>query len=74
MNNSKYPILDRLIYERGIKRKTICSAIGVSPRTFTNKMSGVSEFSWSEVCKIQSKFFPDVSKEKLMQKNENKSA
>lgn len=57
---AKYPVLERKILERGIKKKTIADAINVSYRTLMNKMHGNVAFKWDEVCTIQERFLPDM--------------
>lgn len=61
----RYPNLVSEIAKRGIKKKVIAKKIGVSERAFYNKMIGVSEFTWPEICIISSAFFPDIEKEFL---------
>ena len=56
----KYPILTGKIAERGIAKTKIAEAIGVSYRSFHNKMDGNTSFTWDEVCMIQERFFPDM--------------
>lgn len=60
-----YPNLAAEIARRGIKKKAICEAIGVTYRCLHNKMNGVTPITWDEACKIQQEFFPDVSKDVL---------
>ena len=61
----KYPNLERLIAERGVKKSVISKKLGVTERALYNKMKGKAEFTWSQICGIQCTFFPDVSKEEL---------
>lgn len=61
----KYPVLTGEIARRGMIRSRMAKAIGVSPRSFYNKMTGKAPFTWEEVCTIQSQFFPDITKEEL---------
>lgn len=63
----KYPALEGKIAERGIKKTAIAGRLDITDRSFYNKMTGVSAFTWEEVVAIQSTFFPDVPKEYLMQ-------
>lgn len=65
INSVKYPNLERLIVERGIKKSVISKKLGVSERTLYNKLKGKVEFTWSQICGIQVNFFPDISKEYL---------
>ena len=56
----KYPVFAGKIAERGIAKTKMAEAIGVSNRTFRNKMEGITSFTWDEVCVIQERFFPDM--------------
>lgn len=60
-----YPTLSGEISKRGIKKRAIANAIGVSDRTLNNKMRGITEFTWPEVSKIRNTFFPDLSVDEL---------
>ena len=62
----KYPVLAGKIVERGIAKTKIAEAIGVSGRSFKNKMDGVTNFTWDEVCIIQDRFFPDMQMKELL--------
>ena len=55
-----YPVLTAEIAKREIKRKHVAEIIGINERTLRNKMSGKTDFTWLEVNKIQSTFFPDI--------------
>ena len=56
------------LFDRGIKMKVVADAIGVSTKALYNKIEGRSPFTWSEACVIQSRFFPDISKDELFVK------
>lgn len=58
------------IARRGIKKKAIADAIGIKERTFYNKLKGESSFTWEEICKMNNRFFPDMTKEDLMRRVE----
>lgn len=45
----KYSFLEAKITERGIKKAAISAAIGVTPKSFNNKLAGKSPFTWPEV-------------------------
>jgi len=59
--NSVYPTLVGEIARRGIKKTVIAERLGISERTFYNKLAGNAQFTWPEVCKINSYFFPDMA-------------
>jgi hypothetical protein len=53
------------LFDRGIKMKVVADAIGVSTKALYNKIAGRSSFTWNEACIIQSRFFPDRTKDDL---------
>lgn len=59
-----YPVLIGEISKRGIKKSVIASRIGLSERCLYNKLSGMSSFTWEEICTITECFFPDFAKDK----------
>ena len=60
-----YPNLAKAIVEREIRLRTIAESIGITERALRNKLTGATEFTWKEVCTIQTRFFPDQTKEEL---------
>lgn len=60
-----YPTLVGEIAKRGIKKSAIAKRIGISDRALYNKLSGSASFTWEEVVKINSCFFPDFAPDKL---------
>lgn len=61
----RYNYLEGKIAERGIKKTDIAKAIGIVPRTLSNKLNGTVAFSWNEVIVIRDEFFPEESLEAL---------
>ena len=61
----KYPTLEGEISRRGIKKKAIASALKISPKALSNKLTGKTPFTWPEACKTQEVFFPDVEMQRL---------
>jgi len=57
--------LEGQMVERGIAPKEIADRLEIAERTFRNKLKGITEFTWLEVCIIQGEFFPDITKEEL---------
>ena len=55
-----YPILEREIAGRGIKKKTIAESINICNKSLNNRLSGRVPFTWPEVLKIRNQFFPDM--------------
>ncbi len=60
-----YPTLEKEIAGRGIKKKVIAESIGVCYKSLNNKLSGRVPFTWPEVSKIRSQFFPDITPDAL---------
>ena len=44
----------------------VSEKLGIQGRTFRNKLNGITDFTWSEVCTLH-KLFPQFSKEELFQ-------
>ncbi len=59
-----YPILEAEIAKNGITKKEIAEAIGITPRAFSQKLTGKSDLRYSEIQCIR-KFFPDIPLEQL---------
>lgn len=66
-----YPKMEEKIATRGIKKKTIAGRLGISERCLYNKLKGVTPFVWPEVEILQKDFFPDMTKEQIMCKEES---
>lgn len=62
-----YPNLVGECARKGIRMADIADAIGCTQRAMTNKMQGRTCFTWPEVDVIQRRFFPDLTKDYLMQ-------
>jgi hypothetical protein len=57
--------LKTALFDRGTRMRVVADAIGVSTKALYNKIEGRSRFTWNEACIIQSRFFPDISKDDL---------
>lgn len=66
-----FPNLRAEMARSDIDGVTVADIIGVSTRTFRNKMSGKTEFSRSEMFTIKRKIFPGHTVEYLFTENEN---
>lgn len=53
------------LFDRGVRMRVVADSIGVSTKALYNKIDGRSRFTWNEACIIQSRFFPDISKDDL---------
>lgn len=60
-----YPILRAELAKRGVKKSAVAKALNISYRSFANKLSGQTAWTWPEVCKVNDIFFPDMDKETL---------
>lgn len=65
MMGKEYRNLKAEMERFGISTKNIAECIGKNERTVRNKLNGDTDFSWSETCKIQHEFFPEISKDYL---------
>ena len=65
-----YPVLRAEIAKRGVKKTAIARALGISNGAFHNKMRGTTDFTWPEVCKMNTIFFPDMDKDTLFAEGE----
>ena len=63
-----YPVLEGKIAEKGIMKKRVAEALNITPHALRNKLSGKTEFTWNEVVNLQASFFPETTKEALMQR------
>lgn len=69
-----YPALAAEIARRGIKKKAIADALGICNRSLNNKLAGRVSFTWDEVKRIRSQFFPDMTADKLFESVKDKTA
>lgn len=60
-----FPNLKAEIARKSLKEKDIAKKIGLSAKTFSNKMRGHSDFTLREMLAIKKYFFPDFSLEYL---------
>jgi len=65
-----FPNLKAEMARKKIDGLTLSVAIGCTPKTFSNKLSGKSEFTRSEIFTIQKEFFPKLSVDYLFSENE----
>lgn len=56
----------------GVNDADVAKLIGVSDRTFRNKINGKSEFGVKQAMQIRRKFFPDLDIEYLFGENSEK--
>ena len=62
------------VFPNLVSEIAISSALGISNRTFYNKMSGLVPFTWPETCIIRDVFFPDMDKDDLFTKLDTSEA
>lgn len=56
-----FPVLEAEIAKRGIRKKDIAAVLKLTPRSFSQKMTGKVGFWYDEACTIQKTFFNDVT-------------
>ena len=64
-----YPELEAGLLKREIRKKEVSEFLGIVPETLSKKLSGKNSFTLDEAFAIHSKWFNDISIEKLFQKN-----
>lgn len=60
-----YPNLEAEISKSGIKKHDIARELGLSSKSFSNKITGKTDFWYKEICYIQERIFPHITKEEL---------
>ena len=63
-----YPELVSAMAKRRIARTTVANGIGISPRTLYAKLMGETDFTLSEANAIHAMFFPDMDKDTLFKR------
>ena len=64
-----YPTLKAEIAKAGILEKDIAERIGITPRSFSDKINGKTDWNWTEAVTIHA-CFPNIEMLELF-KNEN---
>ena len=64
MNKPVFPVLEAELSRRGIKKKDVAKELGISNKCMSNKMTGKTELTLSEILSIQ-KIIPDVTIDEL---------
>ncbi|QHI72870.1 XRE family transcriptional regulator [Aminipila terrae] len=52
---------------KNVTRADLLELLNVSEKTLRNKISGTTDFTWSEAKKIRNTFFPDQDYDKLFE-------
>lgn len=60
-----FPNLRAEMARKGIDGKNMSARLECDPKTFNNKINGKTEFTRSEIFKIQKEVFPDLAVEYL---------
>lgn len=66
-----FPNLRAEMARKGLDGVKISAILGCTPKTFSNKMRGKTEFTRADIFNIKHTFFPDLSVEYLF-KHEDK--
>jgi len=53
---------------RRIRKPEVAKALGISGKTFRNKLQGKTEFTFAEVQAVRDTFFPELSLEYLFER------
>ncbi len=57
---NKFPAFTGLLLNKA-NLKDAANALGVSYKTFYNKLNGITQFTWREVCILHDTFFPNFT-------------
>lgn len=66
MHRTFYPNLETEIARRGIKKKDMADKLNLTPKTFSNKLIGKTDFGVKEMFSILS-MLPDTTAEQLFE-------
>ena len=62
--------LEYRMKQEGITRRDMQKLLNVAEKTLRNKLSGTTDFTWSEAKLIRNTFFPEEDFEKLFEQSE----
>lgn len=71
-NSVLFPNLKAEMARQGLSGKKVAKGIGVSDKTFSNKMLGISEFTRDEMFKLRDMFFKGKTMEYLFERSEER--
>jgi hypothetical protein len=66
-----FPNLRAEMARKGIDGTMMSARLGCTPKTFSSKLNGKTEFTRSEIFTIQKEVFPDLAVEYLFAYSEN---
>jgi transcriptional regulator with XRE-family HTH domain len=69
-----FPNIRAEMARNGLTASAMAEKLNLNERTLGNKLSGKSEFTWGEVNRIRSLFFPTCSLEYLFERVDQKTA
>lgn len=61
----RYSTLVGEMAKRGIKKKEVAQSLGICDKSLNNKINCRAPFTWPEVYRIRSMFFPDMTSDEL---------
>ena len=70
----KYPTLISEMSKRKITKKAVAQCLGICEKALHNKLKGESEFTWPETSAIRDTFFPDMNKDTLFAKSDDRNS
>ena len=59
--------LEYIMQAKNVTRTDLLELLDISEKTLRNKISGATDFTWSEAKKIRNTFFPDQDYDKLFE-------
>ena len=65
-----YPNLRAEMARKNIKSTVVAEVLGISYDTMSNKMTGKSDFTRTEIFKIRDEFFPNLTLDYLLETEE----
>ena len=65
-----YSFLRGEMYKKGVTITSLAAKIGVSEKTMRNKISGETDFTWTEALAVRKFVSPEVSMEDLFASDE----
>lgn len=72
-NKIIYPELEAQLAKKGCYKMKLAKMLDITPRTLSNKMTGVSHFTVEEAIQIQEQWFSDIPINELFKHGKEQS-
>lgn len=69
-----FPNIRAEMARKGLTATSMAKNLKINERTLGNKLSGKSEFTWTEVNRIKTMFFPNCSLEYLFEQDNSEKS